>query len=497
MNLPKIFGKYGFHLLILLFFLTRLTNLHSLPIFNDEAIYIDWANKIRMGYVPIFYSLYDGKPPLHFLLISLFLFIIKNPLLAGRLVSVVAGLFTLIGIKKISEIILKNKWVYLPSILYIFSPLFLFYDRQALQEPILTALFSWFLYFLLVYMKSFKLRNAVFLSVLFSLMFMVKVSSLVFIFPLSILYILSFFRYRERINDLILALLFFIIIFCIIQIPMISQERFTLLFSRNDRYAYSFGDLNFGILELLISNFIKSAKFIIWDFNILIPVLFLSLFTKKYFISKNMLILLLLLLPIPLVIILSKNASERYLEPFLTPLIFFAAIGFIRLYEKIGKVIFILIFIPIMICIYQIFAIDGYLLFVNRYVKDLGLNSYIGGFTSGYGVRDALDFLKNESEKYDLMYVGVRVDAGNPESAVMAYFLGGENAKVKPMYFDSSYQKLPLTSDFVGYRFPFYFISRDDNLAGMNEYLIEVKRFYKPDNKSFVGVYKFIGYENY
>ncbi len=52
------------NLLFALFLFVRLVNLTALPIFNDEAIYVNWGQIMvnKPGFA--FYSLFDGKQPL-------------------------------------------------------------------------------------------------------------------------------------------------------------------------------------------------------------------------------------------------------------------------------------------------------------------------------------------------------------------------------------------------------------------------------------------------
>ncbi|MCX6792160.1 MAG: hypothetical protein NT149_03940 [Candidatus Gottesmanbacteria bacterium] len=80
--------------LAVLFFVTRLTNLTKLPIFTDEAIYIRWSQIGSRDPNWRFISLVDGKQPLFTWIMMVFLRFIRDPLVAGRLVSVLAGFFT-------------------------------------------------------------------------------------------------------------------------------------------------------------------------------------------------------------------------------------------------------------------------------------------------------------------------------------------------------------------------------------------------------------------
>src|SRR6187431_3384432 len=81
-----------------LYFLLRLYNLTSLPIFTDEAIYIRWAQVAKQDAVWRFISLTDGKQPMYVWWAMILLKFIKDPLYAGRFVSVLTGFATVVGL---------------------------------------------------------------------------------------------------------------------------------------------------------------------------------------------------------------------------------------------------------------------------------------------------------------------------------------------------------------------------------------------------------------
>src|SRR5579864_961688 len=84
--------------IIVLYFFLRLFDILSLPIFTDEAIYIRWSQIASNDASWRFISLTDGKQPMYVWIAMLILKVIKDPLLAGRLVSVGAGFLSTIGI---------------------------------------------------------------------------------------------------------------------------------------------------------------------------------------------------------------------------------------------------------------------------------------------------------------------------------------------------------------------------------------------------------------
>lgn len=133
-------------LLGIAYFLTRLPNLTLLPVFADEAIYIHWSQVIWHDATNRFIPLSDGKPPLFMWLMVPFLKVISEPLLAGRSLSVLSGLMTLIGVFLLSRKLFSQKVAILAAILVILQPFLLFYDRLALVDSMLTAFGVWAFY---------------------------------------------------------------------------------------------------------------------------------------------------------------------------------------------------------------------------------------------------------------------------------------------------------------------------------------------------------------
>ncbi|HEY2798428.1 MAG TPA: hypothetical protein VGK26_11115 [Thermoanaerobaculia bacterium] len=79
--------------LTLLSALVRLVSLRALPIFGDEALNLRMAVlAAKEPFSRMWISLQESQPPLHVWLLALFLPFSRDPLLAGRLLSVVTGI---------------------------------------------------------------------------------------------------------------------------------------------------------------------------------------------------------------------------------------------------------------------------------------------------------------------------------------------------------------------------------------------------------------------
>src|SRR3989344_9105100 len=127
-------------LLVFIYFLTRLYNLDQFPIFSDEGIYIHWAKVAWHDASWRFVSLTDGRQPLQTWGTIPFLKLFStNALLAGRLFSVTTGLVSFIGIFGLLFYLWGKRAALIGSLLYVFMPYTIFYDRIALVDSAVNA----------------------------------------------------------------------------------------------------------------------------------------------------------------------------------------------------------------------------------------------------------------------------------------------------------------------------------------------------------------------
>jgi 4-amino-4-deoxy-L-arabinose transferase-like glycosyltransferase len=136
---------FGLGLILLLVFLgLRLANLTKLPVFADEAIYIRWAQVMRAEASLRFLPLSDGKQPLFMWLMIPVLKLVADPLAAGRLLSVAAGLGTLAGVGILTWQLTKSRLAaWGASFVWAIIPFSVFFERMALVDSLLTMFFTW------------------------------------------------------------------------------------------------------------------------------------------------------------------------------------------------------------------------------------------------------------------------------------------------------------------------------------------------------------------
>ena len=139
-SIYKIFFLTG---LIGLYFVTRVRGLNLIPIFTDEAMYIHIAQIINDNWESLFLTKVNAFKPLFIWLTAIFQNFIADPILAGRWVSVVAGVFSLIGIYLLGKDIFSERVGKVSAVIYLFCPFFIFHERMALMESLVNAFGIW------------------------------------------------------------------------------------------------------------------------------------------------------------------------------------------------------------------------------------------------------------------------------------------------------------------------------------------------------------------
>src|SRR5579862_5257530 len=159
---------FSFVGLIILYAFTRLYHLAAfLPIFTDEAIYLHWSQVALTDANWRFISLTDGKQPMYVWIALVFLKFIHDPLYAGRLVSVFAGFFSMIGIFFLGRELFKNTKIgLLASLLYVLYPFALLYDKLAMYDSLVAMFMIWIFYFTVLLARNVRLDLGMILGIL-------------------------------------------------------------------------------------------------------------------------------------------------------------------------------------------------------------------------------------------------------------------------------------------------------------------------------------------
>ena len=113
--------------------------------------------------------------------------------------------------------------------------------------------------------------------------------------------------------------------------------------------------------------------------------------------------------------------------------------------------------------------------------------NYLQGSNAWYGILEVKQYLESAAKNTKIA-VGVAVNTGNPESALAAYFQKSD--KVFVSYLDSRQFGDALNDvDCLVLPRKLYFVSRNDEQAGLNKFLTKVKTFQNPYSSYSIGVY--------
>jgi len=398
-------------ILILGYFVTRLINLTGIPVFCDEAIYIRWAQIMRAVQSLRFIPLSDGKQPLFMWLIIPFLKIFSDPLVAGRIVSVLSGLGTMVGMGVLSYLLFKKKEISLfASILYLVSPFCFFFDRMALADGLLSVFGIWYLVFSILLVKNLRLDFAMISGILLGLGLITKSPALFFalMLPLTIFVINNetMKQWSNRLKLVVLWIVVMIFAFAIYNILRLGPE-FHMIAIRNKDYVFSLSEILKYPLNPLAGN-LKSV--VEWYWILLTPPLFIlgifsiPLVLKNNF-KKGLFLLLWWLIPLLAQSAIAKVYTSRYILFSVPVFLIFAAVLLEQIFSTLKNKVLTTIFLTVIFIVpfYQVFLLIA---FPQRaYLPENERKGYLEMWTAGYGIRESAEYLK-EAAKTKKVLVG-------------------------------------------------------------------------------------------
>ncbi|OGD09125.1 hypothetical protein A2397_01505 [Candidatus Amesbacteria bacterium RIFOXYB1_FULL_44_23] len=487
------FFKHPLFILILFFLLSRLINLTLLPVFSDEALYMEWGWREITIPGQAFHSLYDAKQPFLMWFFGLGQIIFPDPLFGSRLTSVFTGLLSLLGLWLISKKLFDQKVAILTSVLYIVIPNFIFYDRQALMESALTACSIWSLYFLIQLLQTSKFKYALYLGLVLGLGFFTKNTAVIFL--ISALAIIFGYSLREKklFYSLSLSQIVILIVFFLVNLPLFFQPLYWQTLSSNSRWTFTLTELLRFPISQWFSNSVGNLELVIVH---LTPPLFMLLLFGLWTLFKSKLVthkLIVLWLLIPAVqYLLSLKfinfMAWRYQTPFLALAPLILALPLVRISNNFIKSLFILL--PLSFSLILIFNPILFFQIQNRVTKHSYIEGYVTGSDTGYQVNNIVKFLKDQSRTSPIV-VGIGVHSFNPESGIWDYFRKDPNVTVS--YLDSRLFDPQVLNNIecLSSDKPFFFIAKLDDTVGLEKYFEKVTVITNPHNSDYSTVYTF------
>ncbi|MFA6250702.1 MAG: glycosyltransferase family 39 protein [Candidatus Shapirobacteria bacterium] len=398
------------------FYLTsRLQNLTSLPVFGDEAIYIRWSQIIKNVETLRFVPLTDGKQPLFMWIVAVFLKFSSDPLLAGRLVSVFAGLATsLIIFQTICYLInfsdpetnplinlistlKKNYFRASPVLLiYLFSPFFFFFDRLALADNLLSFFGSLSLLLSLLLARCRRLDLALILGFSLGFGLLTKSPALYFVILTFVTYIII--NRSASFKTFYYPLVSSLVAFAMYSILKLGPQ-FHQIALRNRDYVYTLSEIITHPLDPLVPHLKDIFTLYGHFFSIYLILFFLAiiLLSVSRFRHRTILVLLIWwLVPLLANASFAKSFTARYILFTTPPLIIL--IGYLASYFNY-KVVLPLLFLllPNVFTLYRLSTSPF------TYKLPPTETGYLQDWTSGWGIRDSASYLINRAKTHNVI----------------------------------------------------------------------------------------------
>lgn len=448
LNWKKYFKKHLQHKYIILFLLffytfTRSYNLSYVPIFTDEAIYLRWAqianadlNKLNLR--PLFISLSDGKGPTFIWVIMFAMRLIADPVIAGRVVSILAGLFTMLGLFFLGKELFKNVWIgVLSALLYIIFPMALVYDRMALYDSVMATFTVWGLYLEVLLIQKRTYLSAALLGVVSGVAAMTKTNGFFIILLLPFSLILINWSKNKRIADVInwMPYAFFAavasyIIYSTLRISpyfyIIGQKNAVFIFPVSEWIHHPF--LYFqSNMQALLDWFISYMT---------IPLLLLTVVSfvihASYFRAKALLALW-FILPFVALGLFGKLIYPRYILFMVVPLLPLAAFSLFSIYRYIKNLhlwgVILLLFLAFPVYTEYLILTN----FAQAPIPKSDRGQYYSDWPAGGGVPETVNFLKKEAEKGKVV-VATQGTFGLMPYALELYLVHNPNVKIIPVW---------------------------------------------------------------
>ena len=378
------------------------------PIFADEAIYVRWAQVMKADPTLRFLPLSDGKQPLYMWILMFILQEDSDPLIIGRLLSAIAGVFTGIGIFFLAYFLFKSKNISLVAVLiYSLSPFSVFFDSMALVDSTLSMFGIWVLVFGVLSARYLKFDLSMLTGFFLGGALLTKSPAIFYslLLPFSWIFSDSAIQKKKETKDIIVYLIKLAILFTpayLIAYGMYNILRlgpnFHLISLRNKDYVFPLNHLWRNPKDPFIFHIAEIAVWF-WELGpgVLVFLIMLGLIVglKKY--KKGILFLLIFIL-VPLLVnsLYAKVFTARYIL-YTLPLIFIVAALFIEFSIKytILTNLLLALFIFSSILVNSLFIFDIQSAPLPRNER----SGYLEEWTAGYGIKEVSQFIRDEYEK--------------------------------------------------------------------------------------------------
>ncbi len=528
MNKPIVFFA-----LFSLYLFTRFYNLLLLPVFNDEALYIRFAQIISSDFDSLFVPLAQPNEPLFMWINALIYNFFSDPLFSGRFISVLSGLGCMAGIYYVGKIFFSHRTGIASAIIYIVLPYPLIFDRMAHVDSLLNFFNIWFIgiTYLILDERPPLGTKAALAGFLAGGALLTKSSALLFL-VLPVLYLpFSGINYRK----IRLLLLVYFIAFLLF-LPVLFADQKPVLAGgdkvfHNISFLYSVKELIELPLQSWLQKFSEPSDYLLA--YITLPIIFLAFYGLYLTISRNhykgLVLLLWFLFPALVFSVVAKFSYSRWFLFSSPPLIIASGVAiaeiqgwFFNIVRWKKGILRHTLFSILMFLFFYPSLVFGYKLLVDPVHApwvDSDKEQYIANEYSGYGIPELIRFFKTVGKKNPVT-VFVTDNWGNPGDALFLYLEKENNIKIhtswwwadKPIIprgagsvqvFNNNYQGgkgLYLKrSEIENNRGNTYFVCRSTaysqrDFLTVNPDFKLIKKFMKPESNVGYFLYKWTGY---
>ncbi len=443
-NLGTIFLIF----LVLVYLLTRFYHLTVIPIFGDEAIYLNWSQTIAEDPKQLFIPLSDGKQPLFMWFTAIATFFIKQPLMATRVIAIAAGLLTLIGIYLIVKKLAGYKASLFAIALYIITPMAFFYDRIGEPDGLLATFGVWTMYFGLKLLEKSTIRNAILLGGALGLGILAKSPAIFYVVMLPFL-LLANETARSSLMATIKNTTRYVFLSLVVAAAIVATMKISPLFHVIGQRT---NDFVFSPTHLLTSPFNPLIPRIPLTFGwlngyltssivgVAIIGLVLGIYYRKHFVWS---LFAWFAIPMLIEMALAKGFTPRYYLFAIPPFIMLAGLGlywlilFLQPYIKYFSYIAILLFVPAVYFVFLLMTSPQ-----QAPIPEKERAGYLEDWTSGYGIAEITSYLKKQPSG-KIILVGTEGHFGTLPDGLIAYNRQSPNIHVEGMGQPAEIYRIP------------------------------------------------------
>jgi len=425
--------------LVTAYFITRLINLTKLPIFTDEAIYIRWSQIGERDANWRFISLTDGKQPLFTWIMMVFLRLLPtDPLFSGRLVSVLAGLGTLVGLWFLAYELFKSRRIaILASFLYLISPFGLVYDRMALYDSLVAAFYVWNLYLGILLARYQRLDAALILGLTLGAGMLNKSSGFLSLYLLPTTILVFSWRKVNRLKQLarwVGLLLVSAVLSQLVYSVLRLSPLLHMVTQKDALFVYSFHEWLSHPWQFFIGNFKGLSDWLVRYLSK--PLLVVSLLPLVFFWRQGRakaLLYLWWLAPFIALALFGRVLYPRFILFMAMPLLILAAIPLAWLLGRWGRKVFCWIILLVIVwpSLYTDYFVIANPLYAPIPYADRG--QYIDSWPSGWGIKEVNQYL-GEQAKHGKAAVYTEGTFGLLPAAIEIYLVDNPNLKIRGIW---------------------------------------------------------------